>query len=144
MGNPYLILALGWMLSLPLFPLTGTVEVNSTYFAYIVIGNLKMSPQQIYEEYRKRFGIESTYRLMNTMWARTTSRSVALRLFFVDLALLLLNLWAYVKWRFSYKRQAGPRQVLHYLLPLARWRLWLWEMVKQPLGFSLEIALADL
>jgi hypothetical protein len=29
--------------------------------------------------------------------------------------------------------------VLHHLLPLARWRLWLWEMVKQRLGFSLVI-----
>ena len=114
------------------------------YFAYILIGDLKMPPHQIYEEYRKRFGIESTYRLMNTMRARTASRSVALRLFFVALALLLLNLWAYVKWRFLYKRQAGPRQVVHHLLPLARWRLWLWEIVKQRLGFSLEISLAHL
>ncbi len=114
------------------------------YFAYIVIGDLKMSPQQIYEEYRKRFGIESSYRLMNTVRARTSSRSVALRLFFMALALLLLNLWAYVKWRFLYKRQRGPRQVVHDLLPLARWRLWLWEMIKQRLGFSLEISLTDL
>lgn len=114
------------------------------YFAYIVIGDLKMSPQQIYEEYRKRFGIEATYRLMNTVRARTSSRSVALRLFFIALALLLLNLWAYIKWRFLYKRQQGPRQVVHHLLPLARWRLWLWEMVKQRLGFSLEISLDNL
>jgi len=114
------------------------------YFAYIVIGDLKMSPQQIYEEYRKRFGIEATYRLMNTVRARTSSRSVALRLFFIALALLLLNLWAYIKWRFLYKRQRGPRQVVHHLLPLARWRLWLWEMVKQRLRFSLEISLAGL
>ena len=114
------------------------------YFAYIVIGNLKMSPQQIYEEYRKRFGIEATYRLMNTVRARTSSRSVALRLFFIALALLLLNLWAYVKWHFLHKRQQGPRQVVHHLLPLARWRLWLWEMVKQRLGFSLEISLTNL
>jgi hypothetical protein len=27
------------------------------------------------------------------------------------------------------------------LLPLARWRLWLWEVVKQRLGFSLSISL---
>jgi hypothetical protein len=29
--------------------------------------------------------------------------------------------------------------VLHQLLPLARWRMWLWEMIKQRQGFSLEI-----
>jgi len=29
--------------------------------------------------------------------------------------------------------------VLHHLLPLARWRLWLWEMIKQRLGFVMDI-----
>ncbi len=111
------------------------------HFAYLVIGDLKLSPQQIFEEFRSRFGIETSYRLMNTMRARTTSTSVALRPFFVALALLLLNLWSYVKWCHLFVPDRGPRQVLHHLLPLARWRLWLWEMVKQRLGFSLAITI---
>jgi putative transposase len=109
------------------------------HFAYTVIGKLKLTPQQLFEEYRRRFGIETGYRLMNTMRARTTSKCVALRLFFVALALLLLNLWHYVKWQHVFVPKPGPRQVLHNLLPLARWRLWLWEMVKQRQGFSLKI-----
>lgn len=52
----------------------------------------------------------------------------------------LLNLWSYVKWCHLFVPDRGPRQVLHHLLPLARWRLWLWEMVKQRLGFSLDIS----
>jgi putative transposase len=108
-------------------------------FAYVVIGGLKMLPHQVFEEYRRRFGVETSYRLMNTMRARTTSTSVALRLFLVALAFLLLNLWSYVKWCHLFVPNRGPRQVLHHLLPLARWRLWLWEMVKQRLGFSLAI-----
>ncbi len=110
-------------------------------FPYIVIGELKMPPHQVFEEYRRRFGIETSYRLMNTMRARTTSTSVALRLFLVALAFLLLNLWSYVKWCHLFVPERGPRQVLHHLLPLARWRLWLWEMVKQRLGFSLAITI---
>lgn len=108
-------------------------------FAYIVIGKVKMDPHQIFEVYRRRFGIETSYRLMNTMRARTTSASVTLRLFYVALSLLLLNLWTYVKWHFLFVPKRGPRQVLHHLLPLALWRLWLWEMIKQRLGFSLSI-----
>ena len=111
------------------------------HFAYILIGQLKLSPQQLFEEYRRRFGIETGYRLMNTMRARTTSKWVALRLFLVALALLLLNLWHYVKWQYLFVPRPGPRQLLHHLLPLARWRLWLWEMVKQRQGFSLSIDL---
>jgi len=110
------------------------------HFAYIMIGEVKIDPLQVFEVYRRRFGIETSYRLMNTMRARTTSTSVTLRLFYVALALLLLNLWSYVKWHFLFVPRRGPRQVLHQLLPLARWRLWLWEMVKQRLGFSLSIS----
>jgi putative transposase len=109
-------------------------------FAYVVIGELKMQPHQIFEEYRRRFGIETSYRLMNTVRARTTSRSVPLRLFYVALALLLLNVWSFLKWHHLYiPNHRGPRQVLHHLLPLARYRLWLWEMVKRRLTVSLEL-----
>lgn len=108
-------------------------------FAYIVIGPLQMAPHQIAEEYRCRFGIETSYRLMNSVRPRTASRSTALRFFLITLAFLLLNLWSYVKWKYLFVPKPGPRQVLHHLLPLARWRLWLWEMVKQRLGFSLVI-----
>jgi putative transposase len=109
------------------------------HFAYVIIGNLKLTPKQVFEEYRSRFAIETSYRLMNTMRARTTSTCVALRFFFVALALLLLNLWSYVKWHHLFVPKRGPRQPLHKLLPLARWRLWLWEAIKCRLGFSLEI-----
>jgi Transposase DDE domain len=108
-------------------------------FAYIVIGSLKRQPAQIAEEYRRRFGIETSYRLMNTVRARTTCKIATFRLFLVVLAFLWLNLWQYVKWMHLFVPKPGPRAVLHHLLPLARWRLWLWEMIKQRLGFSLVI-----
>jgi len=109
------------------------------YFAYLVIGEIALTPQQIYQEYRSRFGIETSYRLMNHVRARTASRSPVLRLFFVGIALLLLNLWSYVKWSFLFIPRRGHRIVFHHLLSLARWRLWLWEVVKQRLGFCMEI-----
>ncbi len=108
-------------------------------FAYIVIGTLKRQPAQVAEEYRRRFGIETSYRLMNTVRARTTCKIATFRLLLVALAFLWLNLWQYVKWAYLFVPTSGPRQVFHHLLPLARWRLWLWEMIKQRLGFSLAI-----
>ena len=62
-------------------------------FAYIVISQLNLPPRQTADEYRCRFGVKTSYRLMYTVRARTTSRSAELRLFFVTLAFLLLNLW---------------------------------------------------
>jgi hypothetical protein len=108
-------------------------------FAYVTLGQLDMTPHQVADEYRRRFGIETSCRLMNTRHARTTSTSAAWRLFLVALALLWLNLWAFVKWQYLFIPKPGPRQVLHHLLPLARWRMWLWEVIKHRQGFSLEI-----
>ncbi len=83
-----------------------------------MIGMIKMTPQQVFEVYRQRFGIETSYRLMNTLRARTSSTSVTLRLFYVALALLLLNLWSFVKWHFLALPQRGPRQILHRPWPV--------------------------
>lgn len=108
-------------------------------FAYIVIGDLHRQPAHIAQEYRRRFGVETSYRLMNTVRARTTCKIASFRLFLVALAFLCLNLWQYVKWTYLFLPKRGPRVVLHHLLPLARWRLWLWEVIKQRLGISLVI-----
>jgi len=108
-------------------------------FAYIVIGSLRMQPTQIAEEYRCRFGIEASYRLMNQVRARTTCKKAEFRLLLVALAFFLLNMWAYVKWSYLFVPKPGPRVVLHHLLPLDQWRTWLWEMVKQRLHLSLSI-----
>jgi putative transposase len=103
-------------------------------FAYILTGHILLSPSEIYEEYRHRFAIESSYRLMNQVRARTASASGALRLFFIALAFLLLNLWNLVK-ASSYPLASSGA----WPFPLAHWRLWLWEIVKQRLGFMLDL-----
>lgn len=48
------------------------------WFVYAVLGDPNLSISEVYEEYRLRFGIESSYRLMNKVRARTTSRNLAL------------------------------------------------------------------
>lgn len=68
------------------------------WFAYVVAGlGKRCAPQQVFQFYRQRFGIESIYRQLNRVRARTTSRSPVLRLLLLGLALILVNL--YVAWR---------------------------------------------
>jgi len=43
--------------------------------------------------YRQRFGIESSYRQMNQVRARTTSRNPVIRLLLVGLAFIMFNLY---------------------------------------------------
>lgn len=54
-------------------------------------------PGQIRQLYRRRFGIETSYRQMHQAQIKTTSSDPRWRLFAVGLALLLRNLWIWVK-----------------------------------------------
>jgi putative transposase len=67
------------------------------YFAYAVYGLGRVEARQIFELYRRRFGIETGYRQMHQVRARTSSRNPALRLLLVGLALLIVNLWVLLR-----------------------------------------------
>lgn len=75
------------------------------YFAYVLL-SVNLNPRTCYETYRKRFGIESSYRMMNAVRARTSSRSPELRLLYIAISLILQNAWVYINW--SYMRE--PKQ----------------------------------
>jgi hypothetical protein len=67
---------------------------GARWFAYAV-GRLPKSIEayQVFEMYRQRFGIEASYRQMNQVRARTTSRNPVLRLLLVGLAFVIFNLY---------------------------------------------------
>lgn len=54
------------------------------------------SPAWVAREYRRRYGIESSYRQMNQGRIRTCTRDVRLRLLFVGIALVLRNVWVWL------------------------------------------------
>jgi len=54
------------------------------------------SPTEIREQYRKRFGIETSYRQMRQARIYTCTRKPRLRLAFVALALILRNVWVWI------------------------------------------------
>jgi putative transposase len=81
-------------------------------FSYVVL-NIKLPLSRVFEEYRKRFGIESSYRLMNTCRARTTSRDPVYRLFLVFLSFLIMNYWIASRWLFTSKPKKGGRVILY-------------------------------
>lgn len=53
-------------------------------------------PTEIRERYRKRFGIETSYRQMRQARIYTCTRSPRLRLFFMAIALMLRNVWVWI------------------------------------------------
>lgn len=72
------------------------------WFAYAV-ANLpaRCAPRQVFQLYRQRFGIETSYRQMNQVRARTTSRNPLLRLLLVGIAFILFNLYVALRDRLT-------------------------------------------
>lgn len=85
-------------------------NLRRKWLAFIVI-LLAWQPDQVYQEYRRRFGIECSYRLLRRIRASTTSRNPSLRFFLLGLGLILVNAWVFLRWTFSRLRKRGPRRV---------------------------------
>jgi putative transposase len=80
------------------------------WLLYVGLG-VDEPPQRIRQRYRRRFGIESSYRLMEQVRARTTSPNAALRFVLMGLAMLLLSMWIHLHWQFLRVPGRGPRRV---------------------------------
>ena len=76
-------------------------------------------PAWVHEEYRKRFGIETSYRQMHQCRIRTCTRNPVLRLLFVGIALLLRNVWIWFHLHVLSDRHRNG----HLILKLERLRL---------------------
>jgi hypothetical protein len=70
---------------------------GNQYFPYIYDG-FSATPKAVDKMYRKRGGIETSYRLANQARARTTSRRPAIRFYLFAVALLLQNAWITTTW----------------------------------------------
>ncbi|MHC5833975.1 MAG: ISH3 family transposase, partial [Nostoc sp.] len=67
------------------------------YFVYVVY-KIKTNLEYIYQDYRKRFGIETSYRLKNVCRIRTNNKNPVLRLLFVGISFLIVNIWVNLLW----------------------------------------------
>lgn len=79
----------------------------------LMFGAWKISgtPTEIRERYRKRFGIESSYRQLRQARIYTCTRDPHLRLVFIAMALLLRNLWVWLHTQLL-AEGSGPRLAL--------------------------------
>lgn len=85
-------------------------KLRRKWLAFILI-LLDWKPEKVYEEYRRRFGIECSYRILRRVRASTTSRNPSLRFFLLGIGLILVNAWVFLRWTFSRRMRRGPRQV---------------------------------
>jgi integrase len=68
------------------------------------IWKVHLTPKEIREIYRKRFGIETSYRQMNEARIRTCTRDPGVRLLFIGVALVLRNVWVWLHFHFGLRK----------------------------------------
>ncbi|MBC8509858.1 MAG: hypothetical protein ISR58_14115 [Anaerolineales bacterium] len=85
-------------------------KLRRKWLAFVVI-HLDWTPKKVYKCYRRRFGIECSYRMMRQVRAITTSKNPALRFFLLGFGLLLINIWIRLRWLFARKPGPGPKRV---------------------------------
>ena len=73
-----------------------TGKQQRTGLIYVLI-HLDWSARKAQQRYRRRFGIEASFRQLGLVRAHTNSRNPALRFFYLALALFLVNLWVYLR-----------------------------------------------
>ena len=99
---------------------------------YVVYG-IDWKPRKVHLIYKKRFAIESSYRMRNIVKAKTCSRNVVIRYLLTIVSFLLKNIWVSLQWRFfSWVRQ-GPRTIDEDLFRFDIFRLFVWEGIRKKL-----------
>jgi putative transposase len=76
-----------------------------------VLVELDWSPHTCKARYRRRFGIECSYRQGRQVRIVTNSMNPALRFFCLGLSLVLVNVWIALRWTFARQLGRGPRRV---------------------------------
>jgi len=101
-------------------------------FLFAVLGHpWTGTPGHLADKYRRRFGVETSYRLMNKVRVRTTARDPKLRLLFFVLAFTLLNLWVYLQWAVLAVPRRGGRWLDCNLFRLARFIDFLRDAIRE-------------
>jgi hypothetical protein len=103
------------------------------WLVFILI-HLDWSAKKVAQRYRRRFGIETTYRQLDPLRARTTSRNPALRFFLLGLGFLLLNIWVMLRFLATRLIARGPFRWDADAFRLFRFIVFLRRAIEQAFG----------
>jgi putative transposase len=115
-------------------------EHGVEYHAFAVY-RVSVGIRALRRDYRKRFGIESSYRQKNLCRIRTTTKNPVTRLLYVGIAFLLVNLWTFMLWNYVSTPRRGGRKRYQTLFPLRTMLQFLAQAVQRNLGVKTQIVL---
>ena len=90
---------------------------RASWLLFILIA-LDLPPKRVRKLYRRRFGIESSYRCAGRVRGWTTSRNAAYRFVLLGLSFVLLNVWVHLRWLYTQVPRHGHRWLMtqHFAL----------------------------
>jgi IS4 transposase len=100
------------------------------YFAYVV-HKPTISLDYIHQDYRKRFGIESSYRIKNICRIKTTNKKPIIRLLFIGISFILINVWVNLLWRKVSLPRKGSRLIYRELFTFKQMLSFLRQAIDQ-------------
>jgi putative transposase len=98
-----------------------TKRKQRKWLAFVLVC-LDWTPRQVFSKYRRRFGIEASYRMLRQLKVLTNSRNPALRFFLLGLGLLMQNVWVLARWLFTRRPGKGRHKLIPALLRFATFR----------------------
>lgn len=111
---------------------------ESRNYGYIVHG-INWKPNKIATVYKKRFGIESSYRMRNIVKIRTSTKNPAVRYYFAIISMLLKNIWVFIRCNSFPELRRGPRRVDEDAFRFDQFRLMIWQAFCRKFGFVKKI-----
>jgi len=117
---------------------TGRMKRRAGWLLFILI-NLDLTPHQARRSYRRRFGVETSYRCAGQVRAWTTSKNPALRFVLIGLSFFLLNVWLHLRWLYTQVPRPGRRQLDTRRFSLTRFARFIVRAIEQRYGCVHEI-----
>ena len=107
-------------------------KAGNVNLGYVVHG-ISWNPRRVYNVYKKRFAIESSYRMRNIVKAKTSSKSVTFRYLLTIISFLLKNVWVALQREYFSLPQRGPISVNEDQFRFDLFRILIWEDIRKTL-----------
>jgi len=117
---------------------TGRLQRRGDWLIFILI-HLDWSPKQARQAYRRRFGIETSYRCAGQVRGWTTSPNPAYRFLLIAVSFLLLNVWIQLRWLFTQIPRRGGRDLQTKHFQLQRFAGFIIRALQRHYGYTQEI-----
>ena len=114
------------------------LQRRATWWIFILI-HLDLSPRQVRRLYRRRFGIETSYRCAAKVRGWTTSPNAAYRFLLMALGLFLLNVWQILRWLFTQKPRRGHRLLDTQQFQLSRFAKFILHALEEFYGYVTQV-----